>query len=43
MATPDLEKLRLSDEESQIFLEVSKEEETLLPKLFRLFIPNVRG
>jgi len=43
MATPDLEELRLSDEDSQIFLEVSKEEETLLLKLSRLFILDVRG
>jgi len=43
MARPDLEELRLSDEDSQIFLEVRKEEETLLPKLSGLFILNVRG
>ena len=42
-AMPDLEELRLSDGISQGFLEVIKEEETLVPKLSRNFILDIRG
>ena len=42
-AMPDLEELHLSDEIAEVFLAVIKEEETLVPKLSRVFILDTRG
>ena len=42
-AMPDLEELRLSDEISEVFLAVIKEEESLIPKLSRVFILDTEG
>ncbi len=42
-AMPDLEELRLSEEISDVFLKVIKEEETLVPKLSRVFILDTGG
>ena len=42
-AMPDLEELRLSEEISDVFLKVIKEEETLVPKLSRVFIAGTGG
>ncbi len=40
---PDLEELRLSEDIPEIFLAVIKEQETLVPKLSRVFILNTGG
>ena len=40
---PDLEELHLCDKISEVFLAVIKEEETLVPKLSRVFILDARG
>ena len=42
-AVPNLEKFRLVSESSQVFLEVIKEEETLVPKLSHIFILGAGG
>ena len=40
---PDLEEPRLSDEISKVSLGVIREEETLIPKLSRIFIVGTKG
>jgi len=42
-AMPDLEELRVSEEISEVFLKVIKEEETLVPKLSRVIILDTGG
>ena len=42
-AMPDLEELRMSEEISEVFLKVIKEEEDLVPKLSRVFILDTGG